>query len=234
MKEIEPHNQRGVFHFRSSSMSLKEQNSISLILFLIGVLPVSTVAMHALGWVHIQVLLFPNIFLLAVAMVYLKVYTEFGSKMIKAWLMGIAAVLLYDLSRIPFMYLGWNDFIPGLGGWIVGEEEHFVAGYLWRYLGNGAGLGMAFCVVRHYFQPKRLVLFGAVYGVCIFACLDIILLSSAYAQSMMFEVTPLSFVGGLTGHLVYGTTLGVLMSYYEKHATLTSSLRPQRRSAVTF
>ncbi len=182
---------------------------------MIGVLPVSSVALHALGWIHIQILLFPNIFLLAIAMVYLSVYTEMGHKMIKSWLMGIAAVFLYDLSRIPFMLMGWNDFIPGLGGWIVGEEENFFVGYLWRYLGNGAGLGMAFCVLRYYLQPKRIILFGLLYGVGVFACLDIILLSSGYAQSMMFEVTPLSFLGGLTGHLVYGTTLGVLTYLYE-------------------
>jgi hypothetical protein len=196
-------------------MSSREKHNASIILFLIGVLPVSSVALHALGWMHIQVLLFPNLFLLAIAMVYLGVHSDFGAKVIKSWLMGIAAVFLYDMSRIPFMYMGWNDFIPGLGGWIVGEEQHFFAGYLWRYLGNGAGLGMAFCVVRHYIKPKRIILFGAIYGVAIFACLDIILMSSNYAQQMMFEVTPISFVGGLTGHLVYGTTLGILTYFWE-------------------
>lgn len=191
---------------------------------MIGVLPVSTVALHALSWIHIQVLLFPNIFLSTIAMVYLGVYSSFGNKLIRGWGMGILAVLLYDLSRIPFVWCGWNDFIPGLGGWIVGEEEHFFAGYLWRYLGNGAGLGMAFCVLKTYLNPSRIILFGAFYGVCVFACLDIILLSSSYAQSMMFEVTPLSFVGGLTGHLVYGTTLGILTYLYEsKQIKLRSS-----------
>lgn len=200
---------------KKRAVSTREKHNVSIILFLIGVLPVSTVAMHALGWVHIQVMLFPNLFLLAIAMIYLNVYSEFGKKMIKGWMMGIAAVLLYDMSRIPFMYLGWNDFIPGLGGWIVGEEKDFFAGYLWRYLGNGAGLGMAFCVLRTYIKPGRIIAFGALYGICIFACLDIILLSSSHAQSMMFEVTPLSFVGGLTGHIVYGTTLGVLTYFLE-------------------
>ncbi|CAG5081873.1 hypothetical protein [Parvicella tangerina] len=191
-------------------MSTTEKHSVSILLFLIGVLPVSTVAMHALGWIHVQVLLFPNVFLIAVALVYLSIFSSFGNKLVKSWMMGIGAVLLYDLSRIPFICCGWTDFIPGLGGWIVGEKEHFYAGYLWRYLGNGAGLGMAFCVLRNYIQPKRIIAFGALYGVCIFACLDIILLSSSYAQSMMFEVTPISFIGGLTGHIVYGTTLGLL------------------------
>lgn len=196
-------------------LSTREKHSVSILLFFIGLLPVSTVAMHAMGWVHIQVLLFPNIFLLAIAMIYLSVYSDFGGKLLKGWLMGIGAVLLYDLSRIPFIHYGWADFIPGLGGWIVGEDEHFLAGYLWRYLGNGAGLGMAFCVLRHYVNPRRIILFGAVYGVCIFACLDIILLSSGHAQDLMFKVTPLSFAGGLTGHLVYGLTLGILTYFYE-------------------
>lgn len=191
-------------------MSIQERHSVNLLLILIGLLPVSTVALHALGWVHIQILLFPNIFLLAIAMVYLTVYSGFGRDIMRSWMIGIVAVLFYDISRIPFICCGWTDFIPGLGGWIIGEEEHFFAGYLWRYLGNGAGLGMAFCVLKNYINPKRMVIFGAGYGLFVFACLDIILLSSKYAQTMMFEVTPLSFIGGLTGHLVYGTTLGIL------------------------
>ncbi|MCB9195706.1 MAG: hypothetical protein H6600_02100 [Flavobacteriales bacterium] len=181
---------------------------------LIGILPVTSVALHALGWIHIQVMLMPNLFLLSVSLVYLITFREEGVGYLKGWVFGILAVLFYDLSRIPFICCGWADFIPGLGGWITGEEEDFIVGYIWRYLGNGAGLGLCFCVLKSIFNPKRVWLFGLLYGFGIFLCLDIILISSTQAQELMFKVTPLSFIGGLTGHLVYGLTLGLCSEYW--------------------
>ena len=128
------------------------------------------------------------------------------------WIAGLIAVLIYDLSRIPFIYAGWDDFIPGLGGAITGAEENFTIGYLWRYLGNGAGLGLGFAALSHFFKFKRTILAGLIYGVCVFLCLDIVLISSEQAQANMFEITPLTFTGSLVGHVVYGTVLGFVIS----------------------
>jgi hypothetical protein len=59
-----------------------------------------------------------------------------------AW--GVVASAGYDLLRLPNVYVFhlWGDFFGRIGGWATGASSNYLAGYLWRYLGDGAGIGV--------------------------------------------------------------------------------------------
>lgn len=205
-------------HYYYKADILKTSYGISTLslVFMAGLLPVSSVAMHSLGWIPIRWMIIPNLIMISICCYHVFNDDTFKKIITRGWVSGLVAVLLYDLSRVPFIYAGWDDFIPGLGGWITGGEDNFTIGYLWRYLGNGAGLGLGFAALSHFFDFRKPVLAGLVYGVGVFLCLDIVLLISDNAQKMMFEITPLTFTGSLVGHLVYGTVLGFMISRLSK------------------
>jgi len=185
-------------------------------ILLAGILPVTSVALHSMGWISIRWMILPNILLLALCAFHLLQDLKLRDLIVHGWISGIIAVAFYDLSRIPFIYAGWDDFIPALGGWITNSEENFFVGYLWRYLGNGAGLGIVFSILSHYFNFKKLVLAGLLFGVVVCIGLELVLIFSSSAQEMMFGITPLTCAGGITGHIVYGTVLGLLIHFFRK------------------
>ncbi|MBL4705752.1 MAG: hypothetical protein JKY54_14600, partial [Flavobacteriales bacterium] len=143
----------GKTHYLNRSDLLNANLNISrlALFFVAGVLPVSSVALHSLGWISIRSMIIPNIIMVSICCYHLFNNDELKRLIARGWLAGIVAVLMYDISRIPFIYMGWEDFIPGLGGWITGSDENFTVGYLWRYLGNGAGLGLGFAALSHFF-----------------------------------------------------------------------------------
>ena len=175
-----------------------------------------SVALHSMGWISIRWMILPNILLLLLCGFHLFQDAKLRSLIIQGWVAGIIAVFLYDLSRIPFVYAGWDDFIPALGGWITKSEENFMVGYLWRYLGNGAGLGIVFSMLSHYFSFKKLIPAGFLFGIAVCVGLEIVLITSSSAQEMMFPITPLTCAGGITGHIVYGTVLGYMINQFRK------------------
>ena len=186
------------------------------LIFITGMLPISSVALHALGWVPIRWMIIPNIVMMSVCCFHLFNSAQLYKLIRNGWISGLVAVLLYDLSRIPFIYAGWEDFIPGLGGWISGTQENFTIGYVWRYFGNGAGLGLGFAILNYVFSFRKLISAGLLYGIAVFLMLDIVLLLSENAQEMMFELTPLTITGSLVGHAMYGIVLGTMMKKLQK------------------
>jgi len=175
-----------------------------------GILPVTSVALHSMEWISIRWLIIPNVLFFIFCLMQLTQLTVFKKIIWRGWVSGLLGVLCYDLTRIPFMYAGWDDFIPSLGGWITNSEQNFWVGYLWRYLGNGAGLGLVFSLLVYFFNLRNTILFGILFGIAVCIGLDIVLLASSTAQEMMFKVTPLTCIGGLVGHLTYGIVLGLL------------------------
>jgi len=128
-------------------------------------------------------------------------------------LAGLVAVTLYDSTRMPFVLSGiWPDFIPDVGGWVIASDEpNAFLGYFWRYLGNGGGMAAFFVLACAVLGLRRhLVPLAVGYGVFVWSGLMGTVLLSANGESLLFEITPLSFTLSLIGHLVYGAVLGLL------------------------
>lgn len=178
-----------------------------------GLLPVSSIALHCAGTISLNNCLF---FLVIPAFFIALISSAINVRVIKlamrGWLSGIIAVAFYDLSRVPFIVAGWEDFIPHITLWLTGSDDHaYLVGYMWRYAGNGGGLGIVFFLLADHFDWKKyIVSYGVSFGLLIFAGLLGLLFFFPQSQELMFEVTPVAFFGGLTGHIVYGYVLGKL------------------------
>jgi hypothetical protein len=131
---------------------------------------------------------------------------------------GLLAVTAYDAVRLPMVAVGWwPDFIPRLGGWVLHTEStNLVAGYLWRYLGDGGGIGMAFYVmcgvllsVRPQVVRRRPMTLAVGYGIFVWLGLVGTVVLPAAGEHMLFKLTPASLALSLLGHLIYGTVLGL-------------------------
>lgn len=197
-------------------------------------LPVTSIALHCSGILSLYNSL---CFLIIPAFISLLVAGISDRKLLKlagrGWISGVAAVLLYDLSRLPFILAGWADFIPHISSWLSDSNEHsFVIGYAWRYIGNGGGLGIVFFLAADYFNWKKYaVSSGVTFGLLIFSGLVALLVAFPDAQDLMFEITPVSFFGGLTGHIVYGWAIGKL---YRLFLTRNTAVNKNEKCPATF
>ncbi len=196
----------------------------AIMMFGIGFAPISALALSLMGIFTLPVatliLVIPS---LVIAIGLSFYHPEYGRLMLRAYLMGIIAVACYDCVRIPFTMIGWmDDFIPKIGGMLVEDgNPHALIGYLWRYLGNGGGMGMAFvtayALLRHRFLMLRLLgglKTALLFGFFVWACLIITLKISPQGEDLMFVITPSSLLLSLIGHLVFGCTLGCLVNRF--------------------
>lgn len=179
-----------------------------------GFTPVASISLLAFGFPSLQVAFFafvvPSMLLILLMMGMKEIRQVIG----KGWIAGIAAVLVYDLSRLAFMDWGWSDFIPRIGQWLLEDPNapDFV-GYLWRYIGNGGGMGISFALIVHSGILKRACRWrGLCFGLAVFSCLMLTLFIAPNAQESMFRVTALTFTGSFIGHVVYGLVLGLILS----------------------
>lgn len=202
---------------RSISLNKFEQRSLLALFTFGGFFPVCSIILHCLGFLPLHQCLF---FLVAPI---LFLFTFFGIKfpaigkiVVHGFIAGIVAVFFYDLSRVPYILCGWLDFIPKIGGWVTNtEEKNALLGYAWRYIGNGGGMGIAFFMLVSLLRSKKsIVLIGFLYGLFIFSGLMVVLLLFEHTQDLMFKVTPVSFTGSLTGHIIYGSSLGLIARKY--------------------
>jgi hypothetical protein len=115
---------------------------------------------------------------------------------------GMVACLVYDAFRLFAVHvLGWmGDFIPVMGTWVIGDSNTTagaVVGYLWRYLGDAGGLGVAFYVIALAIgldqlagRPHRVVL--AAVGFAVFPVWTGLIATVALAprgEELMFHLT---------------------------------------------
>jgi hypothetical protein len=146
---------------------------------------------------------------------------------------GLIAVAVYDCTRLPFVLFGlWSDFIPRVGGWVVVNEGlpalHAALGYTWRYLGNGLGIGVFFFLTCSVLRVRRhFVPLAVGYGVFVWSGLMATVILPAHGQELLFTVTPLSVTVSLTGHLVYGLVLGLIMARFARR----DAAQPEERRA---
>jgi hypothetical protein len=114
---------------------------------------------------------------------------------------------IYDLLRLGLVWAGlWGDPIPGIGRMALADPDaNPFWGYLWRFVGNGGGMGLAFAML-----PWRGVRLGVAFGSAI--CLGLLGLLAAWPQAQLhfFPLTPVTATGAMAGHWVYGAVLGAL------------------------
>ncbi|MCF3182371.1 hypothetical protein IPZ70_20825 [Streptomyces polychromogenes] len=188
------------------------QRALLCFLFCTATLPVLAIPLALGGLIALHTAADDVIFpLWGAALLLLWARTPVAKAARYGFLAGLVAVTAYDLLRLPVIHLaGWPDFIPRLGRWITGADSpNAAAGYLWRYVGDGGGIGMAFALFCLVTGVRRgLVLLGLGYGVFIWSGLISTLVFVPHAQQLLFQLTPATLTVSLAGHLVYGSTLG--------------------------
>jgi hypothetical protein len=134
-------------------------------------------------------------------------YPAWGKRALLGLLAGMIATGVYDILRIGLMFAGlWGDPIPSIGPLATGDPHiAWYWGYVWRFLGNGGGMGIAFAML-----PWRGVKLGIAYGTAVCLGLVAILYFFPVAQLHFFALTPPTAAGGMAGHWVYGAVLGWL------------------------
>jgi hypothetical protein len=134
-------------------------------------------------------------------------YPAWGKRALIGLVAGMIATGIYDILRIGLMFAGlWGDPIPSIGQLALNNPDTpWYWGYVWRFVGNGGGMGVAFAML-----PWRGVRLGIAYGSSI--CLGLVGLLYFWPESQQhfFALTPLTAAGGMAGHWVYGAVLGWL------------------------
>lgn len=130
-----------------------------------------------------------------------------------AW--GVIACAGYDLFRLPNVYVFhlWGDFFGRIGGWATGTSSNYLAGYLWRYLGDGAGIGVVVflqaAVIGVSSWPRRhIVGFAIAFAVCPVWAGLVLTDGLAPVGRALFPLNATTLALSLVGHLIYGAILG--------------------------
>jgi len=172
----------------------------------VGFLPVTLVAATAFGAPDLRALgthvLLPALSVMVV--VHCVVHDVAPRQFARVVGCGVCATLLYDCYRWGFIGLGLlpRDPIPHLGA-SLHLQPAWVFGYLWRYLGNGAGLALAFTALG-----GRGVRAGVAFGLFVCGGLLFVLVASPYGTAILFPVTPAAVGMAVGGHVIYGGVLG--------------------------
>jgi hypothetical protein len=134
-------------------------------------------------------------------------YPAWGKRALLGLLAGMIATGIYDILRIGLMFAGlWGDPIPSIGRLALDDPDtQWYWGYVWRFVGNGGGMGLAFAML-----PWRGVKLGIAYGTAICLGLVAVLYFWPASQEHFFALTPPTAAGGMAGHWVYGAVLGWL------------------------
>jgi hypothetical protein len=185
---------------------------------LIGAIPVLAIAADAFGWVSLQIVgAYVMLPLIAVTAVIVARSPDRSDRVILAgFVWGLIACAGYDAFRLPTIYAAhwWHDFFGRVGGWAVGSQSNFLIGYLWRFVGDGGGIAVAFFALAATlgaaaWPRRRLFALAIGYAVCpVWVGLILTdLLTSASRR--LFPLTPVTLLLSLVGHLIYGFVLGV-------------------------
>lgn len=132
-------------------------------------------------------------------------HRDWGWRALVGYSAGLMATAVYDVLRLGLVEVGfWDDPIPHIGTLLIGDQTpHFWWGYLWRFYGNGALMGMAYAML-----PWRGIRSGMLFGTAVCLGLFALLIAAPTAQGHFFPLTPFTALGALAGHWVYGAVLG--------------------------
>lgn len=132
---------------------------------------------------------------------------------------GMVACIVYDAARLFAVHvLGlMGDFIPVMGSFVTGEPDtagSAAVGYVYRYLGDAGGLGVAFFVVAFALGIDRWRNVYAVLAAVAFsvfptwAGLMATVALSPNGEERMFPLNNTVIIT-LVGHLIFGLFLGL-------------------------
>jgi hypothetical protein len=190
----------------------------------VAALPLLAISAHVFGLAPMNVTAGLVVVPLTLAVLLLGVFSPVGEDRIvlmgAVW--GVVATLVYDAVRLDTVYLlgWWGDFIPTVGTWILGVDGGSTAvgaivGYLWRYVGDGGGIGVVFFVLVAATGLRRWGERVTVAAAVVFAVFPVwtgLIATVAVAprgERLMFPLTVTTVTLSLLGHLVFGLVLGL-------------------------
>jgi len=199
---------------RRLQRSLPELSLLHLFFLAMGFVPIGCLCIALFEWVPL--FLSARFVVLPAAALTLVVglrQPAFGRRALSGLLAGMVACAVYDVARLAFVWAGaWSDFIPLIGQQALHDSTASPFwGYLWRFVGNGGAMGMAFSML-----PWRRVGDGLAYGIGICLCLFATLILAPHAQEMLFRLTPVTAASALVGHVIYGSVLVMLLRRWER------------------
>jgi hypothetical protein len=210
---------------------------------LIAAIPVLAISAYVFGWVSLQTIgvsvMLPLIAVMAV--VVARRPDRSDRLIVSGFLWGLVACACYDAFRLPTVYVAhwWHDFFGRVGGSATGSESNFLIGYLWRYVGDGGGIAVAFFALAAALGaatwPRRRLLALAIgYAVCPVWSGLVLTDLLAPAGRQLFPLTLTTLTLSLVGHLIYGSVLGLgyMASRSQEAAWPLHITPPGRRSAA--
>lgn len=199
--------------FSLKRLHISQDVFVRCTIFALGFAPIASLSLSTFNLIPLYVS-GPAVVLPAIAGIVTLglMLPQYSRVVVRGFLLGLTAVFLYDLTcRFPFMAIGvWHDFIPKIGNYLLHRDHvHWSVGYVWRYVGNGGGMGLAFYAVYPLLRRRvQAVQAGLAYGVGIFCCLLITIYFSPSGRTYLFDPTPITAALGLLGHIVFGLVLG--------------------------
>jgi hypothetical protein len=193
---------------------------ISLVLLLAS-MPILGISVDVSGLVS-QSTTSPVVIILTAVLGTLVVFAPHRTDMIvgRGLIAGMVACIVYDGARLFAVHvLGlMGDFIPVMGSFVTGEPDtagSAAVGYIWRYIGDAGGLGVAFFLVAFAVGIDRWKNVYAVLASVAFAVFPtwaglmatVALLPRG--EEMMFDLNPATFTITLVGHVIFGLVLGL-------------------------
>src|SRR5690349_19040250 len=99
--------------------------ALAIVYFMIGFAPITALAAALFDWLPLKIsflgLVVPAI--VGFILLGLKI-PALGRLSLKGLGLGLAAVTIYDLARLPFLITGiWKDFIPNIGELLLGPDS---------------------------------------------------------------------------------------------------------------
>jgi hypothetical protein len=197
---------------------------MSAAFFVIGFSPITALAVAILGLLPLPITTLTIVLPATVLGIFLALrFTAYGKLALQGLILGLIAVFLYDCMRVPFILTGvWGDFIPKINMWLFNTSHpNWMVGYVWRYLGDGGFMGMAFTVGFYVLKPRvssRVA--GLGFGLAIWICLVLTLILAPHGQEMLFQLTVTTVSLSLLGHIIYGLALGIFFPYVCRESTI--------------
>lgn len=198
---------------------------------LLAALPLLAISAHVFGLVPMHLsaglLVVPLLVVVTVATGFRPVPAD--RVLLRAAVIGAIATAVYDTIRLDTVYLlgWWGDFIPRIGAWILHTDDpitglvpnpgliEVVVGYVWRYVGDGGGIGIWFFIVAAAIGLRErgpaITIAGAVtFAVApVWAGLIATVAIAPRAGELMFPLTTRTLLLSLLGHLIFGVVLGL-------------------------